>query len=855
MVCSRCVGAWYCSQVCQVGGWSEHKGECGTQGEVTEVEKEQVDIGLKTEIKKRVVSRKRMDAPFYEEEICSPRFIEDSPPLDTASIASKESTVKAVEQNTVPVVDLPKDPSPNLRLGSDADKGNDEARRNELNPGFSSSPDIRLDTLQDTCQNAMDLKGSDENNFIVKREAKDETVVREDVNQEAVDCVLNGDTIENLITFSSNNSSFDLDKVIEGQAKEVSDGSEDDSPFQSILTLKKESVEEKEAQQRKFRSSSLEDNLKCHLNPGAALPLTLPSTWTRVVSCTPDILNPLLYVKLEGMEQDIKAKLGRVRLIEPWGEDVKTIMDMVLGEGREGQVELWVKNIGWEGDIQIVDIKDNEGNDIATLLTQIGITEIIAGEGGDTTGIPLEKDHEPFREKDQRIATGRPDSDELGSDSSSIRGHYEAEIASDGNNRVDAQKLKFESGDQYLCTSSGVRQLEPLMVTDVEKGYALDGTLVRLKDIGNSSQEGLVRCLEEKERSWLEEVMGLSDASVCIETPLVGQLVAFKLLTRLGAKVVRAEVMKVNSTLRKVQCQCLDYHDRRWEDYEKLFQPPPACLSIPPLCIKVVLRGVPDIQRKEAKTMLEKIDQSCLNQPLTLRAINISERGQVVELLDAEGNSVNEVLKEGLVSSMNLQPEDSNSCIISDFPVVPLNYADLTSYVPIPLNTTVAVIILYVESPTHLFVCPASSFEALTNFQVNLQAKGQELERQGNVLTPEVGHLVLMKSKEDHQWYRGTVIKMHKTKAKIYCPDFGFVEKVPMSMLRSIIDCDITRAKYWASHCALVDWGQGEEEATTEEKDRIKKLLVVGEKVDMRVITVDSVNYTVDIAGINRYVF
>merc|ERR1719317_995349 len=121
--------------------------------------------------------------------------------------------------------------------------------------------------------------------------------------------------------------------------------------------------------------------------------------------------------------------------------------------------------------------------------------------------------------------------------------------------------------------------------------------------------------------------MELSDTSVCIETPIVGQLVAFKLLTMLGT-----EVMRVNSTLRKVQCQCLDYHDRRWEDYEKLFQPPPACLSIPPLCMKVVLRGVPDIQRKEAKSMLEKIDQLCLNQPLTLRVVDISKRGQVVEL-------------------------------------------------------------------------------------------------------------------------------------------------------------------------------------------------------------------------------
>ena len=193
MVCSRCVGAWYCSQVCQVGGWSEHKGECGTQGEVSKMKEEEKDPDKKTEVKKRVVSRKRLEAPLYEGETCSPRSTEDSPPLDTASIASTENTVKAVEQYTGPLVDPPKDPSRNLRLGSDADQGiNDEARLNELNAGISSSPGIRFDTLQDNHgkreeQSALEIKGSEEFNVVDEREGKEETAGREEVHQETVE--------------------------------------------------------------------------------------------------------------------------------------------------------------------------------------------------------------------------------------------------------------------------------------------------------------------------------------------------------------------------------------------------------------------------------------------------------------------------------------------------------------------------------------------------------------------------------------------------------------------------------------------------------------------------------------------
>ena len=126
----------------------------------------------------------------------------------------------------------------------------------------------------------------------------------------------------------------------------------------------------------------------------------------------------------------------------------------------------------------------------------------------------------------------------------------------------------------------------------------VDGTLVRIRDIGGTSQVGLVRCMEEKERTWLVEVIELSDNRTSILSPQVGQLVAFVLQTRAGTRVARVEVIMVHDDNQKAQCQYLDYHDLRWESYENLFQPPPACLSIPPLCTILKLYGVPVIPRK-----------------------------------------------------------------------------------------------------------------------------------------------------------------------------------------------------------------------------------------------------------------
>ena len=164
-------------------------------------------------------------------------------------------------------------------------------------------------------------------------------------------------------------------------------------------------------------------------------------------------------------------------------------------------------------------------------------------------------------------------------------------------------------------------------------------------------------------------------------------------------------------------------------------------------------------------------------------------------------------------------------------PVMPPDYSLVTSYVPLPLHTCLPAIILHVESPTHLFVCPAAHWEELNRFQTHLQSVATTMD-QGTSVQPVVGQLVMIRSEQDNLWYRGTVIKLHKSKAKIYCPDYGFVEKISVSNILPLWDSDVKRA-YWARHCTLVDWGEGMLEATMMEVERLKQMLPVTKHGDV----------------------
>ena len=93
-----------------------------------------------------------------------------------------------------------------------------------------------------------------------------------------------------------------------------------------------------------------------------------------MVTSVPVVDSDLFIVKTQGVEQEILVRLAGVRLAEPWSVEIKKILDNVLGEGKEGQVEIWMKSVGWEGDnIQLVEMKDQDNNGIARLLADIKV--------------------------------------------------------------------------------------------------------------------------------------------------------------------------------------------------------------------------------------------------------------------------------------------------------------------------------------------------------------------------------------------------------------------------------------------------------------------------------------------------
>ena len=159
--------------------------------------------------------------------------------------------------------------------------------------------------------------------------------------------------------------------------------------------------------------------------------------------------------------------------------------------------------------------------------------------------------------------------------------------------------------------------------------------------------------------------------------------------------------------------------------------------------------------------------------------------------------------------------------------------------------------------PTHgvphsLFVCPAANWEELNRFQAHLQSVAANMD-QGTTVQPVVGQLVMIRSEQDNLWYRGTMIKLYKSKVKIYCPDYhGFVENIPVSSILPLGDCDVKRA-YWASHCTMVDWGEGMQGATLMDVERVKQMLPVTKQVELQVMEVDGVKFIIEIKGIARF--
>ena len=90
---------------------------------------------------------------------------------------------------------------------------------------------------------------------------------------------------------------------------------------------------------------------------------------------------------------------------------------------------------------------------------------------------------------------------------------------------------------------------------------------------------------------------------------------------------------------------------------------------------------------------------------------------------------------------------------------------------------------------SNFFVCGEKEWEDLILFQEQLQkdcSKSQGNPQLGEEMDPgsiQPLQLVVFRSSEDTMWYRGIVMKVHKGICKLFCPDYGFIEKVSLLLL------------------------------------------------------------------------
>jgi len=105
--------------------------------------------------------------------------------------------------------------------------------------------------------------------------------------------------------------------------------------------------------------------------------LQLPPIWTEVVSSVPATSSYMFYVKIQGVEQEILVRWAYVRQDEAVYTRLKKIMEL-LGKDRDRNVLLLVRNVGWDGEVQLVQFTDQKENNFGDLPNQISFPEEIA---------------------------------------------------------------------------------------------------------------------------------------------------------------------------------------------------------------------------------------------------------------------------------------------------------------------------------------------------------------------------------------------------------------------------------------------------------------------------------------------
>ena len=91
---------------------------------------------------------------------------------------------------------------------------------------------------------------------------------------------------------------------------------------------------------------------------------------------------------------------------------------------------------------------------------------------------------------------------------------------------------------------------------------------------------------------------------------------------------------------------------------------------------------------------------------------------------------------------------------------------------------------------------------------------------------------------------------------KVFCPDFGFTDKVNLDRIRRIntkLAQTFLGRKFLSCRCVLKEWRDGADSATAKETKALKRVVKVSDKlVKVLVVEKRAGFYVVDLTGVDR---
>jgi len=110
----------------------------------------------------------------------------------------------------------------------------------------------------------------------------------------------------------------------------------------------------------------------------------------------------------------------------------------------------------------------------------------------------------------------------------------------------------------------------------------------------------------------------------------------------------------------------------------------------------------------------------------------------------------------------------------------------------------------------NFFVCGEKEWGELMTFQEELQEQCSQVQGNYDPVEPleqlqqssmQPFQLVVFCSSQDSMWYRGIVKKVHKGSCKLFCPDYGFTEKVDIGSVKLSVKQSTARLPFFARPC------------------------------------------------------